>query len=212
MIEDCTALILAGGNSRRMGRDKAGLLLGDETLLWRVAAVLQRSFPRVVVSVRQPRPEIPFPQVCDDPALAGPLAGLAAGLASADTQWVFAVACDMPFLSQPVIERLAQHRPGCQAVVPVVQGHLQPLAAFYAVTCLPVIRRNLAGGGKHSIRGILEQLQVCYVDEMEMQEADPSLRSFFDLDTPDELVLAEQLIGLNDGPNPIERDNNKENH
>jgi molybdopterin-guanine dinucleotide biosynthesis protein A len=196
MIDDCTGLILAGGDSRRMGRDKANLLLGEQSLLQRVANVLQRNFPHVVVSVRQLHSEIPFPQVCDDPAFAGPLAGLAAGLASVSTPWVFAVACDMPFLTQPVIERLAGRRPGYQAVVPVVQGHLQPLAAFYAASCLEIIRNQVAAGNNNSLRAVLGQLHVYYVDESEMREADPTLRSFFDLDTPDELAEAKKVIRL----------------
>jgi len=192
MIEDCTAVILAGGNSQRMGRDKANLMLGDQTLLQRVIAVMQQVFPKVVISVRQPRPEIDLPQVCDAPSFAGPLAGLAAGLECATTPWIFAVACDMPFLVQPVIERLAQRRAGCQAVVPVVQGHPQPLAAFYATSCLDAIQ-DLAGSGKNSLRAVLERLNVCYVDEAEMLAADPSLRSFFDLDTPQD--VAQALLG-----------------
>lgn len=190
MIKDCTALILAGGNSQRMGRDKANLLLGEQTLLQRVVVVMQQVFPKVVVSVRQIRREIDLPQVCDDPSYAGPLAGLAAGLAYATTPWVFAVACDMPFLVQPVIERLAQRREGYQAVVPVVQGHPQPLAAFYATSCLDAIQNNLASGGKNSLRAVLERLNVCYVDEAEMLAADPGLRSFFDLDTPQDVAQA----------------------
>ena len=190
MIEDCTALILAGGDSRRMGSDKASLQLGGQTLLQRVAAVLQPLFPQVVVSVRQLRPDIELAQVCDVPEAAGPLAGLAAGLACADTPWVFAVACDMPFLTESVILQLARRRADFQAVVPVVQGHPQPLAAFYAASCLPAIRANLAGGARHSMRAVLERLRVCYVPEAELLAADPELLSFFDLDTPQDAALA----------------------
>jgi len=192
MIEDCTALILAGGDSRRMGRDKASLPLGERTLLQCVAAVLQPLFPQVIVSVRQQRHDIDLPQVCDDPAVAGPLAGLAAGLAQVRTPWVFAVACDMPFLTESVILQLAQRRVDYQAVVPVVQGHAQPLAAFYAASCLPVIRDNLAGGSRHSLRAVLERVRVCYVAEAELLAADPGLQSFFDLDTPQDVAQAEQ--------------------
>ena len=85
MIEDCTAIILAGGDSQRMGSDKASLLLGGQTLLQRVAAMMQQVFPYILVSVRQTRPDIDLPQVCDeqpDEQLSGdgPLAGLVAGL------------------------------------------------------------------------------------------------------------------------------------
>ena len=115
MIEDCTAIILAGGDSQRMGSDKANLLLGGQTLLQRVIATMQEIFPHVIVSVRQLRPEIDLPQVCDEqpgdgmPG-AGPLAGLVAGLGYITTPWAFAVACDMPFVAPALVEQLAKYR------------------------------------------------------------------------------------------------------
>jgi molybdopterin-guanine dinucleotide biosynthesis protein A len=196
MIEDCTAIILAGGDSQRMGRDKANLLLGEQTLLQRVIATMQQIFPGVIVSVRQPRPEIDLPQVCDEPAnggmpgVGGPLAGVAACLAHVTTPWVFVVACDMPFVAPAMVEMLGKYRSQYQAVVPVVQGHQQTLAAFYARGCLDAIRAHLDAGGKNSLRAVLEQLQVRYVDEAELLEADPALHSFFDLDTPQDVASA----------------------
>lgn len=198
MIEDCTAIILAGGDSQRMGSDKANLLLGGQTLLQRVIATMQQIFPRVIISVRQPRPDIALPQVCDEragagaPPGAGPLAGLVAGLSQVNTPWAFAVACDMPFVAPALVEQLAKYRSKYQAVVPVVQGHPQPLAAFYAAGCLAAMRAHLAGGGKRSLRAALEQLQVRYVDEAELLQADPALRSFFDLDTQQDVATALQ--------------------
>ena len=198
MIEDCTAIILAGGDSQRMGSDKANLLLGEQTLLQRVIATMQKIFPHVIVSVRHVRPEIELPQVCDEqpddgmPG-AGPLAGMVAGLGNITTPWAFAVACDMPFVAPALVEQLGKFRSDHQAVVPVAQGFPQPLAAFYAVGCLPAMRDNLAGGGKRSLRAALEQLQVRYVDEAELLQADPALRSFFDLDTPQDIAAAMKM-------------------
>jgi molybdopterin-guanine dinucleotide biosynthesis protein A len=189
MIEDCTAIILAGGNSQRMGRDKANLLLGEQTLLQRVIATMQQVFPFVIVSVRQPRPEINLPQVCDEQLNAGPLAGLVASLSRITTPWAFVVACDMPFVEPAVVELLAKFRCQYQGVVPVVQDHPQPLAAFYASSCLAVMRESLLTQDK-SLRGVLKQLDVCYVDQTGMLDADPHLRSFFDLDTPQDIVMA----------------------
>ncbi len=188
MITDCTALILAGGESSRMGQDKAGLLLDGQTLLQRVADIVQPLFTDIIVSVRQPRADCEFMQVCDDPSHAGPLAGLASGLAQAKTPWVFAVACDMPFITPELIECLAGFRADVDAVVPVVQGHPQPMAAFYATRSLSNLRETLNGGGKLSLRAWLEKLQVRYVNETEMQAAD--LRGFFDLDTPQDVAMA----------------------
>lgn len=220
MIEDCTAIILAGGDSQRMGSDKANLLLDGRSLLQSVTAIMRQVFPKVILSVRQPRPGIGLPQVNDDPSCAGPLAGLISGLAAAETPWIFAVACDMPFVVPEVIELLGRYRTnppsvppcqggsgisspdkgrqggvGCQAVVPVVQGYPQPLAAFYARNCLEVIRAHLDSGGKNSLQAVLERLDVCYVDEAEMLAVDPGLRSFFDLDTPQDVALAKYIEG-----------------
>ncbi len=191
MIADCTALILAGGDSRRMGQDKAALVLDGRTLLQRVTATMQSIFPKVIVSVRQPRSGVELPQVCDEQASSGPLAGLVAGLAQADTPWVFAVACDMPFVTADVAIHLAALRNGFQAVVPVVGGYNQPLAAFYAASGLETMRACLAAGDK-SLRGTLENLKVRYVSEAELREYDPQLRSFFDLDTPQDFQAAQE--------------------
>ena len=193
MIDECSALVLAGGDSQRMGCDKTQLLLGDRTLLQRVIAIVQPLFPQVLVSVRQHRPEIALPQVCDEYPSAGPLAGLCAGLAQAGTLWVFAIAGDMPFVKPALIERLAQRRAGYQAVVPVVHGHPQPLAAFYSASSLDTLRAVLEAEGRRSLRAALEHLKVCYVDESDLQESDPGLRSFFDLDTPQDVAAARRI-------------------
>ena len=166
MIEDCTAIILAGGDSRRMGRDKAGLVVGNRTLLQQVAAAMGKVFPEVIVSVRRLRKDIDLPQVCDgqadqgQPPGAGPLAGVMAGLGCLETTWAFVVACDMPFVQPAMVELLGSYREHHQAVVPVVQGHRQTLAAYYARSCLDTIQAHLAAGGKNSLRAVLEKLQV----------------------------------------------------
>lgn len=190
MLDDCTAIILAGGRSQRMGCDKASLLLGEQTLLEHVAAIVQTRFPRLLVSVRQRRPDLALAQVCDAYIDAGPLAGLHAALTQAQTPWIFAVATDMPFVQPPLIDYLARQREGFQAVVPLVHGHPQPLAAFYATSCLGTFRALLDGDGKRSLRAALAQLDVRYVEQSEMLAADPELGSFFDLDTPQDVAAA----------------------
>jgi molybdenum cofactor guanylyltransferase len=200
MISDCTAIIMAGGDSRRMGRDKAGLQLGEQTLIEHVASALKPVFRTVQVSVRRHRPDIDLPQIGDLVPDGGPLAGLCAALAqvaSAGTEataWIFLVATDMPFLQSRLIERLAQERDGFDAVVPVVGGHPQPLAAFYSTSVLCTLQGVLGGEGKRSLRAALERLNVCYVDQSRLQESDPGLRSFIDLDTPQELDRARQEL------------------
>ena len=190
MIADCTAIVMAGGGLSRMGGGKANVTLGEKTLLQSVIATMQQIFPKVIVSVRQPRAGIDLPQVCDEQPDGGPLAGLVASLGQITTPWAFMVACDMPFVVPEVVELLAGYRlQHHQAVVPVVHGHPQPLAAFYAASCLAPLRASLAAQQK-GLRVVLKQLDVRYVDEAEMLTADPLLRSFFDLDTPQDVAQA----------------------
>ena len=193
MIENCLAVIMAGGDSRRMGQDKASLVLGKQTLLQQVAEVMQTVFTQTVVSVREPRADIALPQVCDAHTDSGPLAGLCAALEYAENAgvpWIFAVATDMPFVQGTLIESLATRRGDRQAVVPMYDGHPQPLAAFYSVSALPSIRALLEGRGRRSLRAALERIDVCYVDETALRVTDTGLRSFFDLDTPQDLASA----------------------
>ena len=192
MIADCTAIVMAGGKSQRMGGDKATTLLGEQTLLQRVVDIVQPLFGELRISVRAPRADLPWPQIGDRHQDAGPLAGLCAALEAATTPWIFALATDMPFVKPALIELLAQRRAGFDAVVPVAHGHPQPLAAFYSVACLAVIRALLdEDGGRRSLRAALERLNVCYVGEAQLIAADPALRSFFDLDTPQDLATAQ---------------------
>lgn len=72
----------------------------------------------------------------------------------------------MPFVQPAMIKQLAQQQAGFQAVVPMVNGYPQPLAAFYSTSCLAVIQGILSGSGKRSMRAALEQLNVCYVDSV----------------------------------------------
>ncbi|MDD2915432.1 MAG: molybdenum cofactor guanylyltransferase [Gallionella sp.] len=191
-ILDCTAIILAGGDSKRMGQDKAALPFDGQTLLQRVIASVQPLFAQTLVSVRQPRADVALQQICDTQADGGPLVGLVSSLQNITTPWAFVVACDMPFVVPGVIEQLAGYRAVHQAVVPVIDGYPQPLAAFYATSALDAMRASLAAGDQ-SLRGMLQRLDVRYVSEAELRAFDPQLRSFFDLDTPQDVALAEGM-------------------
>lgn len=185
MILDATGVILAGGQSSRMGQDKARMDFLGQTLLARAVDLFTPMFAQVIVSVREPRADCVQRQIKDEGG--GPLAGLAAGLAAADTPWVFVMACDMPFVSRGLIEYLATMRSGYDAVVPVAAGYPQPLAAFYA-TYAEKIARELVSGADRSLKSLLGQLRVNYVDAAAMPAEFG--RCFFDLDTPEDVALA----------------------
>lgn len=192
MITDCTAIILAGGESKRMGRDKAMLSVNGEILLQSVIARVKPLFAQTLVSVRQPRSEVTLPQICDVHAEGGPLVGLISALKAVATPWVFVVACDMPFVAPKVIEYMATLRANHQAVIPDVDGHVQPLAAFYAHRIVPLLQHSLAHGNK-SLIGAINDLDVRFVVADELIQFDPQLRSFFDLDAPEDVTRAEGM-------------------
>ncbi|MDR2925238.1 MAG: molybdenum cofactor guanylyltransferase [Azoarcus sp.] len=195
MIADCTALVFAGGDSRRMGRDKLALELGGQSLLARALELMRGLFPHVLVSVQRPRNDVDALQVCDEIPNAGPLAGLCAGLREAKTPWVFAVAADMPWLVPDIIERLAGFRAGHQATVPVINEQVYPLTAFYAAKALPTLRTVLARPGKPGIVAALPLLDACFVDERQLAGNEEASRHFIDLDTPEDAALAYQFFG-----------------
>src|SRR5207248_20297 len=107
LIIDVTGCVLAGGRSSRMGRDKATLDFGGRTLAARQVERLRAIFERVIASANDPAPfaALGVPVVADRGG-AGPLAGIAAALAGAETERIFCCAVDMPFVAAPLVRHL----------------------------------------------------------------------------------------------------------
>ena len=133
LIADVTGVLLAGGKSRRMGQDKRLLSVGDETLYTRSLSVLRAIFERVVVVVAQDSPLV----ASDAPVLrdviphCGSLGGLYTGLKEARTQWVFAVACDMPFLDPGTIRHFTSLKGEGDVIMAKLRNGFQPMHALY---------------------------------------------------------------------------------
>lgn len=153
----CEALgvVFCGGVSRRMGRDKAELVLSGETLIARAVAVLRAVTPRVLLaSGRAPRyPELGLECLLDAELDAGPLAGLASVLARLERdglEHACVLACDMPQVSPEVFATLlARARTSAAEVVLVsTEAGSQPLCGVYHVRALPAVRAALARGAR----------------------------------------------------------------
>src|SRR5579884_2875007 len=176
-MPDVTGVVLAGGQSARMGEAKAALQIGGEPLLRRVAGRLGLAFAHVlVVGPGELRSLVPLVRVVTDqhPGL-GPLAGLESALAAADTPRVFVVACDMPFVS-PALARYMAGRaaasPDVDAVALTAERGLEPLHAVYATSCLPVVREQLAAG-RRSLHQLHGRLRVLTIPPAEAAPFDP---------------------------------------
>lgn len=193
VFDHCSAVILAGGLSRRMGQDKALLAWGADNLLNNSIIQLTSLFSEVVVSVRSFRPNIAVRQVVDGTQDCGPMSGLLTAMSEVDADWFWVQAVDMPFISKELICSLAEKRAGYQAVIPNIAGQVQPLAGFYERSCLPVFQQQLQQQ-QYSVKRALASLQVNYISEQQLNIGAAVGDDFFDLDTPDDVYQAKQRI------------------
>lgn len=142
-----TGLVLAGGASRRMGRDKATLEHEGERLVDRAVRLLSGLCDEVLVASGDGRRlDVDVAQVADLVPGAGPLGGLAAGLAAASRPAVAVVAVDAPFADPGVLRRCAERLGTAPACVPAVDGVLQPLHAVWATSTAQAARDALVRG------------------------------------------------------------------
>ena len=194
-----TGIVLAGGRSRRLGRDKAAVRIGGETLLDRAVTPLWAVCDRVLVVVSPGRPS-PMPTnrpnvetVADIQPGRGPLGGLHTGLEASFTRYSLLVGCDMPFLNTEVLRFLADTASGWQAVVPRIGQIPQTLHAVYSRECLPAVK-ELLGEASPGLVDLLPLVRVRYVEEEELLALDPELLSFFNVNTQDDLRRAKELL------------------
>ena len=149
VVMQATLLVLAGGESRRMGRPKAWLEVGETNLLRWMVERLGPAFSEVVVSFAEPEQLeelVPYRLVFDRKKAAGPLAGIEAGLAAARHEVMFAVACDMPYVTREVAEMAVAAARRCDAAMPRVGGRPEPICAAYRRSALPAVTAALESG------------------------------------------------------------------
>lgn len=170
------------------------------TLLEATAAKLAQVCDEVlVVAYRGARP-IPYRVVPDRYAEGGSLGGIYSGLAAAANEYAIAVATDMPFLSLPLLTWMLARPRDYDALVPL-RDEPEPLHAIYAKRCLVPMRRRL-DAGQLKISGFFDEVRVRYVDEATLAAHDPQGFSFFNINTPDDLERARQLLTQGVSPSP----------
>lgn len=188
-------VILTGGRSRRMGRDKALLPLpGDSqsTFISHQASLLSAFCDEVVLVARNEEqaancvlPGVTV--VTDQVPEVGPLMGLYSGLRSIQATHALVVAVDMPFVQPALIAFLLSFPRNDALLVPVVDGVPQVLLSMYPRSLLPTIETCLHAG-ERGPRALLKTATVRYIEEEQLREVDPQLRSFVNLNTPEDLI------------------------
>jgi molybdopterin-guanine dinucleotide biosynthesis protein A len=143
-----SAVLLAGGESRRMGRDKAGVVFGDEPLWRRQLRILRDLGPeKVFVSARTESSWLPdgTKLLLDEPPSRGPLSGLTKALEQMQTSHLVVLAVDMPFVTREQLEFLCREATEGCGVVPIIREQAEPLAAIYPREAAPDFVSALAG-------------------------------------------------------------------
>lgn len=186
MMTQLSVIVLAGGHSRRLGRDKALLPWRGRTLIEYLAGRLQKFSDDVLVITG---PEIRYTDILNVPIFAdelkdaGPLGGLYTGLKHARYSYSLVVACDMPFVGRTVLELLKSNvDSSVQAVVPCIENHRVPTLAIYHKDCLSIIEK-LHKQGRLALQALLDSVSLKIISEEELRSVDPTLRSFVNINT-----------------------------
>jgi molybdopterin-guanine dinucleotide biosynthesis protein A len=190
-----TGVILAGGQSRRMGGSPKALLpFGGQPLIRHIAETLAGilSDGLIVTNTPDQYAFLGWPMVGDLVPTGGSLGGIYTGVTAAPGDAALCVACDMPFLSGPLLAYLAGRAGEADVVIPEAAGELQTLHAVYGKACLPAMARRLAAG-QLKITGFFDEVRVARVPaETVARFADPEL-AFMNLNTPEDLARARVL-------------------
>jgi len=194
-MQSYSAIVLAGGRATRLGSvNKAMLQVGGIRLIDRVLGTLRLLADQIILvghlaeGLCEPDIEI-VPDILPSRSA---LIGIYSGLQVARNDVAIVVACDMPFLSPPLLERIAQLSDGYDVVVPRIGDQLEALHAAYRRSCLPIMKEAIKLQ-QYKIIDFYPQLDVREIDEREIRAIDPKLLSFFNVNTPSDLERANAL-------------------
>lgn len=203
-----SAAILSGGRARRFdGHDKSALVVGGQTILERQVFVLSQLTSDILLvgahHVQTPAVNVAVRRISDRIPDCGPLGGLDAALAECGSETLIVLACDMPFVTAPLLADMAaraERQPGVQAVVPRTKRGYHPLCAVYTRGCRPLISRHLADKRLKLVE-LIERLErsdhgsVLPVTEPELEVFGDPARLLANVNTPGEY---EELEALSD--------------
>jgi molybdopterin-guanine dinucleotide biosynthesis protein A len=192
MIQQVEAFILAGGASRRMGTDKARLSLDGKLFIERIAEILHSVASRVVV-VGHNFEDLGLRSISDIHPQWGALGGIHTALTNAHAEWALVTACDLPFVTSALFERLFKLRDKHEAVVPVQPDLIpQPLCAFYEVTPCLEHTIDLIDEGRRRPLDLLERVNTKWVNFVEVEDLPGAEKFFVNINTPEDYYDARQ--------------------
>ena len=189
-------VIQAGGQSRRMGKDKGLVRLNNIPLIEHVTTCLNGLVGETIITTNQPEnyQYLNLPLFSDKYPGSGALAGLHTALQAAHGEYVFVIACDMPFVNRDLVKYIFSNTGKGDVVVPYIEDRFQPLHALYhRNSCLPAIKQVLSENQKRMI-SFFPLVSVHKISSEQINQFDPAGQSFKNINTPEELAQAEQTF------------------
>ena len=188
--------ILAGGQSSRMGQDKAFLMLGGRSVIERVLECVQPLSDEVTLITNTPERfrHLGYRMVGDVYPGKGSLGGIYTAIHAARNSHCLVVACDMPFLNADLLCHLTELAPGYDVVIPRIEEFPETMHAVYGKACLEPIKRRLLAG-RLKIIGFFGDVRVRYVERDDAARFDPTFRSFLNINTPDDWERVQRMAG-----------------
>ncbi len=195
-----TSIVLAGGRSSRLGREKLAEVIAGKSLIERAISSLSSLSPEIfiVISQKQARSSLSlytYPEaktVVDLYPGKGSLIGIYTGLVHSTNFLNLVVACDMPFLNLDLLHYMVNISPGFDVVIPRIGDQMEPLHAVYSKNCAGPMK-NLIEQGNLKITGFFDSVKVRYLGKEEMDRFDPERLSFFNINTEADLKKARML-------------------
>ncbi len=193
LISEVCSAVLVGGKSRRLGKEKSLLPLGGKPLIDRVLESLSQVFDRIIlVGRKNPELEKRAELIEDIFPDQGPISGIYTALEYLKKP-VFICACDMPFLNPRLICYQVSLLNNFDAVVPRPKGLFEPLHTIYTPACIKPLEDLIKKGKRRPVE-IFPCLRVREITEQELLRYDPKLLSFFNINTPENVKQAEEIL------------------
>ena len=199
-----SAIILAGGLSSRFGQDKGLLQLAGKPLIRHVLDAVDSVVDEKIVVVSRREHIDKYLKttgacarvVADKANVHSPLAGALTGFEEAQGEYSLLLPCDTPFASRDILSLLLELCPGRNACVPRwSNGYVEPLQAVYCTQSALEASSVALCTGSLNVQAMLDKLQcIRYVSTLVLKQLDPELKTFFNINTPQDLKRAEQML------------------
>lgn len=203
MFKDITAIVLAGGKSKRMGKEKALLHIGEKTLIEIIIDKLKTLFPEIIISTNSPEnfSFLKIRMVEDYYKNVGPLGGIHAGLTESDTEKNFIISCDLPLMSTEIMEYLCNFNSKKKIIVCKSGDYIEPTFGIYSREILEdievILNLNLQHGLQAkdiSIQNAIEKIGAEIIDATKLSFYNEDL--FYNMNTFEDYIYVTKKLGV----------------